>query len=332
MRVGIIGPARRRNGTGPFVARALLDHGADVVAVAASTPDSAAAAAARLGPAVEAYADASALLRDAQLDAVAICSPLEQHAAQLGEAIDAGVHVFCEKPLVWLGGRGEAALGGELLRRAADRGLVVHQNTQWRHVLEDVTRMLGRRLEDAALVEMRLSPSVAGLQMCPEAFPHVAAVLVALGATGALGDLQATWSHGLDVAATAARSNGRPLRVHVELRTEPAQPRSAWLAFDGTVVHREVLSMHPYRLGLRVDGRAAEQIEDPLDRSVAAFLARVQRLDVASRIGPIRAELQLLEALTEEAARAASSVGSKVPGSGSDGTRTRDLRRDRPAF
>jgi len=42
---------------------------------------------------------AEALLRKEGLDAVILCTPHEQHAAQIVACAQAGVHVFCEKPL-----------------------------------------------------------------------------------------------------------------------------------------------------------------------------------------------------------------------------------------
>ena len=43
--------------------------------------------------------DAPALLRQAGLEAVILCTPHEQHAGQIVAAAQAGLHVFCEKPL-----------------------------------------------------------------------------------------------------------------------------------------------------------------------------------------------------------------------------------------
>jgi len=45
------------------------------------------------------YRDYSDLLRDPQVDAVFLVTPTSLHAQQLIEAIHAGKHVFCEKPL-----------------------------------------------------------------------------------------------------------------------------------------------------------------------------------------------------------------------------------------
>ncbi|WP_266158068.1 Gfo/Idh/MocA family oxidoreductase [Dyella silvatica] len=45
------------------------------------------------------YADYTAMLADAELDAVFLVTPTSLHAEQIEQALDAGKHVFCEKPL-----------------------------------------------------------------------------------------------------------------------------------------------------------------------------------------------------------------------------------------
>src|SRR5712671_6244077 len=45
------------------------------------------------------YTDFGELLADAQLDAVFLVTPTSLHAEQIVQALQAGKHVFCEKPL-----------------------------------------------------------------------------------------------------------------------------------------------------------------------------------------------------------------------------------------
>lgn len=46
-----------------------------------------------------AYTDFAALIENPELDAIAITSPSHLHTAQIAQALDKGLHVFCEKPL-----------------------------------------------------------------------------------------------------------------------------------------------------------------------------------------------------------------------------------------
>lgn len=92
LRVGIIGAG--------YIARAHLaaygaTTGVRVVAVADPVADKAAALAAHVG--AEAVTDARSLL--GKVDAVSVCTPSPTHADLVLEALAAGCHVLCEKPL-----------------------------------------------------------------------------------------------------------------------------------------------------------------------------------------------------------------------------------------
>jgi myo-inositol 2-dehydrogenase/D-chiro-inositol 1-dehydrogenase len=81
--------------------------GARLVAVSDVVADAAAAIAVPAGARV---ADFDAILADAAVDAVAICSPTDLHAAQIEAAARAGKAIFCEKPIDLDLARAEACL------------------------------------------------------------------------------------------------------------------------------------------------------------------------------------------------------------------------------
>ncbi|SIM55218.1 Predicted dehydrogenase [Micromonospora cremea] len=83
---------------GQVHAEAARRAGARVVAAVASRPDGAAAAARAVG-ADEGYPDLAALLGNAQIDVLHVCTPNASHASVVAAALSAGVHVVCEKPL-----------------------------------------------------------------------------------------------------------------------------------------------------------------------------------------------------------------------------------------
>jgi predicted dehydrogenase len=88
--------------------------GAQVVGVAASTPARAVAQARRLG--VEhGYASAEEAVGDTRRDAVHLGTPNDLHAPLARAALDAGLHVVCEKPVA------TSLADAEDLRRRADR-------------------------------------------------------------------------------------------------------------------------------------------------------------------------------------------------------------------
>src|ERR1700679_3225835 len=72
--------------------------GAEVVAVCNTNAAELAAIAARLGIA-RTFADYRELLDLAEVDAVAICSPTDQHYQMIVDAAGRGKQIFCEKPI-----------------------------------------------------------------------------------------------------------------------------------------------------------------------------------------------------------------------------------------
>ncbi len=98
-------------------ARSARLAGAHLVGVAASSPESAEAAAAELG-AERAYASADELVRDPDVDVVHICTPNHLHVPLAEAALAEGKHVICEKPLAL-----DAGGAQQLVDAAAAAGL-----------------------------------------------------------------------------------------------------------------------------------------------------------------------------------------------------------------
>lgn len=98
LRLGVVG-----GGPGSFIgpmhrAAAQLDGRFKLAgAVLSSDPALGRAAAAVLG--IPAYSSIGALLNEAALDAVAIMTPNDRHYAECTAALEAGVHVICDKPI-----------------------------------------------------------------------------------------------------------------------------------------------------------------------------------------------------------------------------------------
>ena len=97
---------------GAVHARSARLAGARLVGVAASTPESARRAAAALG-ADGAFDSAEELVTAPDVDVVHICTPNHLHVPLAEQALAAGKHVICEKPI---------ALDGDGAQRARRRG------------------------------------------------------------------------------------------------------------------------------------------------------------------------------------------------------------------
>ena len=285
VRVGIAGARRVREGLGPFVARELRAAGADVVAFAGTTPESVAAAGRALAEAGAAgargYVGVGALLAAEPLDALAILSPAQTHAACLEAALAAGVHVLCEKPFVW-GDADPAGLAQRLVTDFAAKGRVLRENCQWPYALPAFEALhpgaiaAGRPPRSFA---MRLSPSSTGARMLVDVLSHPLSVLQALcGAKagridGVRFSTRDREADALEVGFTL-RAPGGDVDVSVALVGRGAPPREAWLAIDGHVARRTIRP-RDYVLGLEADGRRVE-LPDPLGGLIRDFVAAVR--------------------------------------------------------
>jgi predicted dehydrogenase len=96
LRVGIVGVGNNA-ATHHLPAYRLLPN-VEVAACCATTPERAQAGAVRLGI-PKAYTDVDAMIRGEKLDAVSICSTNDAHYQNTVDALHAGAHVLCEKPM-----------------------------------------------------------------------------------------------------------------------------------------------------------------------------------------------------------------------------------------
>ena len=306
-RVGIVGANRRRNGTGPFVAGSLVRAGCDVCAVAAASLESGRLAAQSLAPLLgkmpQAFGSALDMLDGAGLDAVAICSPAAFHAEHLEAALDARLHVFCEKPLLLLEGRRHAEAARNLSRRFEAAGLVLHLNTQWPYTLREFHQLHGGfRPGGPRRLTMEMAPPVGGEDLFWESVPHPVSLLIVLGGAPEPRDVRAEWSpaeDALDLDFALPGPAGGRISARLRFRVCPTQPRPAAYSIDGAAVRREV-RLDPWSLRLVAD-RQSVPLRDPLESSVNEFVRRVLTRDLAPTFRRLLLDnVVLLDALWQE--------------------------------
>ena len=135
LNVGVIGTGF----IGPAHIEALRRTGlADVVALADIHADVAKAKAEELSV-PQSYGDYKALLAEPDIDIVHICTPNNLHFSMSKEAMEAGKHVVCEKPLAM-----DSAEAEELIRVAKATGVVnaIHFNIRFYPVIHHVKAMI----------------------------------------------------------------------------------------------------------------------------------------------------------------------------------------------
>jgi hypothetical protein len=273
LRVGIVGAGCRRQGIGQHVARHLADLGADVVAIAGSRADTADQTASflahRYGLHVRPYGSLPAMLAREPLDAVAICSPDPFHRQHLLEALAAGVHVLCEKPLVFEDGRDPVADARTIVEGFTAAGRVLMVNEQWPFTLTAFQRLYPdvRRCERPPReFAMRLSPDAFGPDMIPNSLPHALSLLLALmpvpdgeGCDRRADQIDVEFAEVDGMPGAAARvqfvchhAQGHT-RVDVMMRRTAEAPRPAGYAIDGRWAWRQI-EMPEYRMWLQRAG------------------------------------------------------------------------------
>ncbi|MDJ0522246.1 MAG: Gfo/Idh/MocA family oxidoreductase [Planctomycetota bacterium] len=279
MRVAVIGARRSRTGTGAYLARFLVQEGADVVALYGTTPRTAQEATDALevdtGIRAKPVWDSEALM-DTYPEALIIASPDETHAVWIRFALRHSYHVLCEKPLVW-GATRPAEHAPVLIERAERGGLVLRVATQWPFTLPTYEDLFPGVAAKATSFFMRLSPTTPGRAMFRTSLSHPLSLLAAV-----VPDMDArVLDPEVELAETqdegrihfAYEGAGRRLDCTVHLVQEAAAPRTAAYGFDDAVAHR-VIDPSDYSMALEAEGRRVP-MPDPMRLLVRSFLADV---------------------------------------------------------
>ena len=139
VRLGLLGP-------GNFATSTIIpafERGGATLAVVAGGSGPRAEAASRNGDFARTAESESALMADDGVDAVAICTRHATHARLVAEALRAGRHVFCEKPLAM----NEEELEDVLAAKAdSGRVLAVGFNRRWAPLMRDLHGWVGAGL------------------------------------------------------------------------------------------------------------------------------------------------------------------------------------------
>ena len=296
-KIALIGARRVRQGLGPYVARHLVELGAEVPCFLGTRPESIAESERALG--ARGYSDLSELIAKEKPDALAILSPSETHERYLEAALEAGVHVLCDKPLLW-NGPGLARRAARLVERFAAAGLLLRENCQWPYTLA-AYRSLHPDVGPLASFAMRLSPiSREPRQMLGDALSHPLSLLQAL--TGAAearaqqvvlvarpGEVLLRFSYQLATSAVACE---------ITLRSSDRLPREAAYAVNGQWAERRIRPAD-YTFTF-IDGEREVPAPDPLRELLRDSLAALPTRGASVPPDPaIPARMALLEQILE---------------------------------
>ncbi|MDA1193857.1 MAG: Gfo/Idh/MocA family oxidoreductase [Planctomycetota bacterium] len=278
MRVALIGARRVRQGLGPFLARFLTDAGAELCAVVGQTRATAAEAARALaavdGSTPQPVTSLTEVLA-AKAEALVIASPHASHEAWLRGALQHGLHVLCEKPLIW-GGPEPAAHAADLAHAFHAQDLVLHVNAQWPRTLETFHALHPRAPATPERFFMRMPPRTHGVEALLDALPHPLSVLATL-APGEDAEIRQLQFHaGLqggprwELEFTYAVGPSA-IACKLELDATPDTQRTTTYALDDFSATRTV-DPQTYAMQLS-DGPRSIPLPDPTPRLVGSFLA-----------------------------------------------------------
>lgn len=295
-RIALVGARRVRQGLGPYVARILVELGAEVPCFLGTRPESVAETERALG--ARGYTDLAALLAKEAPDALAVLSPSQTHEGYLEAALAARVPVLCEKPLVWEG-PGLARRAARLSERFAEAGLLLFECCQWPYTLP-AYRALHPGVGPIRSFAMRLSPAAREpRQMLGDALSHPLSLLQALAGVEARAEDVALAARAGEVDLRFAyRTPTFSVASELRLRTRERPPREAAYAVNGHWAEREIrVSDYAFRFW---DGSRSVDVSDPLRELLRDFLAKLETRGAPAAPDPaIPARMALLEQILE---------------------------------
>lgn len=291
-KIGIVGAARRHQGTGPFVARTFAQLGNTISGVIgtsqASLNETVTSLRTQHGIHTNGYRSLAELLNDQTIDILAICSPADTHLQYLQQGLANRLHLFCEKPLWWPSNR-SAEFGRDqyehkihqLIETAKQNKRIIHINTQWPYTLRDFYRLHAADLTMPFKVDqfaMHLCPQNHGTQMLVDAASHGLSALYQLVGYGTLSDIVIEKPSGPEFENAAIsfkylHAEGTT-QVLFGLTNSQELPKPASYQINGLSVNRNV-TLPDYQIQLQSD-RSTMNILDPLETSIRDFIAGIE--------------------------------------------------------
>jgi predicted dehydrogenase len=350
VRVGVVGLGY----WGPNLVRALHEVEDAEVTWACDLDESALAATLRRYPAVARTTDYTDLLSDPELDAVAIATPVATHYGLVRAALEAGKHVFVEKPFA------SSSLDAvELIELARDAGLVVmpghtflysppvdtirsliHEGDLGEIYFVSTSRVnLGLHQSDVSVVWDLAPHDFSILQYWFEETPtHVSAMsrgyivpdtpdvaFIALEfGSGAIAHVELSWLAPSKLRRTTIVGS-RKMVVYDDTSNEPVR------VFDSGVTMRDPESFGEYHLTYRTGDIVSPHIEpiEPLVLEMQDFCACVASGDTPRSSDGLGLEVvRMIEAVDESLAHAGARVEVEALGRQSNnGSLPTDLTR-----
>lgn len=282
-KIGIIGAARRHQGTGAFIARTFAHLGHEISGIIGTSESSTKQAVADLsshyGISTQGYTNFYELIGQHALDIIVVASPPGSHLNYLELATDNNLHIFCEKPFWWPDSKLALASYEQILQAIIDKSTAnrkyIHLNTQWPYTLKDFsqlhpTAIINNKIKQFA---MHLSPQSQGISMLIDAASHGLSMLYQLVGAGNLNHIELQQNaNGALINFDYEHPQGCTKSTLGFIQSDET-PKPASYQINGYTVNRTV-SLPEYQIQLQSDQQTVA-IQDPLDASIRDFLASI---------------------------------------------------------
>ncbi len=311
-KIGIIGAARRHQGTGPYIAHIFASLGHEISGIVGTSEFSIKRTLTDLsshyGINTQRYTNFNHLIESHALDIIVIASPPGSHLDYLELAAENNLHIFCEKPFWWPENNALALTSYEqtlqtVIDKSKAKQRYIHLNTQWPYTLKDFpclhpSAIINNEIKQFA---MHLSPQSEGIPMLIDAASHGFSMLYQLVGAGNLNQVKLKkTSNGALIHFDYEHQQGIT-KSTLGFTQSNETPKPASYQINGHTVNRTV-SLPEYQIQLQSDQQTIA-IQDPLDASIRDFLASIDaglKLDEDALILGARHLYQLIEKYKQE--------------------------------
>jgi hypothetical protein len=280
MNVSIIGAGRARNGIGEYIGKYFHKCGGKVTSVLGTTEKTslqASSALQRYGIQANPYTDFNKMISIEKPDVVVIASPSSTHYEYLLKCIDSGLHIFCEKPLIWNDDMDPRKMVEEIFGKACEKKLTIAMNSQWPFSIDLYEAICGKIvIQKSNTFFIGMSPPLPGREMIRESVPHALSLLYCLLGIGEIDDLNFESDGERELSIRFFYLFGTQVcDVFIRLIFQETPPRDFSFGLNDKIVFRS-LDLKNYEIFFNYGGEKMK-IVDPLELSVKNFMEAVEK-------------------------------------------------------
>jgi len=279
MKVAVIGARRNNNGIGEYISKYFHANGFEICCVlgnSEATSKKASANLKRYGIEASPYTVFESMVAEQQPDVLVIASPIHTHYGYIRKGMDAGMHIFCDKPFIPPDTHNISRILDDIFDKATKNRLVIAMNSQWPFSIPFYERLCHDiLLEQVETFFMRLSPLSSGREMIPDSVPHALSVLYSAVGQGQITGINIEQQVGSMDISFDYGFIGRNTKVLISLDRHETQPRPFSYGFNGLIAQRRIDTASYTQHFCRGDKTIT--IKDPLEASVQDFINAISQ-------------------------------------------------------